>query len=268
MKLLNFIFGLLLDFDHYAFVYIYPLIAILGITSITILSKIEYTDPRNQSYNKNFKEAVKQSVNSMIQIIKTNKPYRDFEMGFMLYGFAWMSTAAVIVIYFDRVLELNYSSVAFYKNAYNIVAIILLPFFGKLLGKIDPRKFAVITFLSLLLYLFFMGLTEFIPSYVNFLGIKIYYSLLLSFVSYGFFAATMALLWSIGSAYFCKDEEAGSYQSVHLSLTGVRSIIAPLIGIYFLETIGFAGTFGLAILALSIAIVLMIFSMKKKYKMI
>ena len=70
----------------------------------------------------------------------------------MFYGFAWMATAAVITIFFEKVLHLNYSSIAFYKNAYNTLAILLLPYFGKLIGKIDPRKFAVYTFGFMLLH--------------------------------------------------------------------------------------------------------------------
>ncbi|NOZ48036.1 MAG: MFS transporter [Chlorobi bacterium] len=266
MLITTFLFGLILDTDHFAFTYIYPAIAVLGILSIIILSKIEYQNPKGQVFNKNLSEAINDSFKNMLNILKFNKPYRDFEIGFMLYGFAWMSTAAVIVIFFDKVLELNYSSVAFYKNGYNIIAIVLLPYFGKLLGKIDPRKFAVITFSSLLVYIFFMGLTQYYKSVIIIWDFKIYYSLIFSFIGYGIFAATMALLWSIGSAYFCKDQDAGSYQSVHLSLTGLRSIVAPLIGVYFLEKIGYTGTFGLAILSLSIAIILMLFSMHRKYK--
>lgn len=266
MLVSTFLFGLLLDKNNYAFVYVYPLLAVLGVFSIAIFSKIEFKNPSDQSYNKNFKLAINHSIKSMITIIKNNKPYRDFEIGFMFYGFAWMSSAAVIVIFFDKVLDLNYSSVAFYKNAYNIIAIVLLPFFGRLLGKTDPRKFAILTFSSLLLYLFFMGLTKHFPFYTEFFGIKIYYSLIFAYIAYGFFAATMALLWSIGSAYFCKDEDAGSYQSVHLTLTGFRSTFSPLIGIYFLDTIGYTGTFALGVVSLAIAIILMIYSMNKKYK--
>ena len=200
----------------------------------------------------------------MIEIIKTNIPYRDFEIGFMFYGFAWMSTAAVITIFFDKVLNLNYSSVAFYKNAYNFLAIIILPYFSRLIGKIDPRKFAIITFGALLLFIFFMGLTEFFDGNIEVFGIKIYYSLIASYIFYGIFAATMALLWFIGSAYFAKDEDAGNYQSVHLTLTGFRGMFAPLIGVVFYELFGFSWTFGIAIFSLGIAVLLMFVSMKTR----
>jgi len=265
----TFSFGLLLDFNQYAFTYIYPAVAILGISSIYILTKINYEEPKFNEPKKSFIKSVIDSFKNSVTILKTNKPYRDFEIAFMFYGFAWMATAAVITIFFEKKLNLNYSSIAFYKNSYNTLAILLLPYFGKLLGKIDPRKFAIFTFSALLLHLFFMGLTEFTPYHFSFWELKVYYSLIASYVFYGLFAAMMALLWYIGSAYFCKNEEVSSYQSVHLSLTGVRGIFSPLVGVFFYELIGFSGVFGISILSLAIAVLVMLNSMKKhKLKLI
>lgn len=263
MLVITFLFGLLLDLDNFAFVYVYPFLGVLGMISIIILTRINYT-AKEIIIKKTYIQSIKESFSNMISIIKTNRPYRDFEIGFMLYGFAWMVTSAVITIFFDKKLDLNYSSIAFYKNSYNTLAIVILPFFGKLLGKIDPRKFGIYTFGSLMLFIFFMGLTEFVPNNFEILGITIYYSLIASYTFYGIFAATMALLWFIGSAYFCSKAEASNYQSIHLSLTGFRGLFAPLIGIYFYELIGFAGVFGIGVVSLLIAIILMFYSMKKE----
>ncbi len=42
----------------------------------------------------------------------------------------------------------------------------------------------------------------------------------------------MSLLWNIGSAYFCKDGDADTYQSVHLTMVGFRAVFAPIFGIW------------------------------------
>lgn len=256
-------FGLLLDKDPFAYSYVYPVLAGLGVISIYLLSRIPF-EAQALKPKGGFLDSIKQSASNMWQIIVKNKPYRDFEIGFMLYGFAWMTTIAVITIFFDKVLNMNYSTVAFYKNAYNILAILILPFFGRLIGKIDPRRFAVYTFLSLLLFLLFLALTEYFPQHFEVFGIKVYYSLILAYMAHAVFAATMSLLWFIGSAYFAKDQDAANYQSVHLTLTGMRGMFAPIIGIVFYELFGFAWTFGIAIFSLSIAIVLMFVSMKNR----
>ena len=257
MLLTTLIYGIMLDADNYAFVYVFPFIAFLGIMSLFILANIDYSKVVQHPRAKTLKESIKASIKTMGRILKNNKPYRHFEIGFMFYGFSFMITITVISIFFNDELNLNYSSVAFYKNAYNIIAIIILPFFGKLMGNIDPRKFASISFASLLLYVFFLLMTDYFPDYYVIANIRLYPMLVVSFLFYGVFAATMVLLWNIGSAYFCKPVEADDYQSVHLSLTGVRALFAPLLGIFFYELIGFTGTFLVAILSLMIAIFLM-----------
>jgi len=261
--LVTFAYGFLLDYDNFAFTYIYPFVGILGIISIFLFSFIEYIPSENDfTPHESFIKSVKRSFKSMLTILTNNKPYFHFEIGFMFYGFAFMISVTVITIYFDKALHLNYSSVAFYKNFYNIVAIILLPFFAKLIGKIDPRKFAIITFLSILLLILSLSLTEFFPQSFEISGITIYYTMIPYLLFHSVFAATMSLLWSIGSAYFCEKKLAGDYQSVHLSLTGLRAVFAPTSGVIIYELFGFFATFMLAITALLIAIILMIWSQK------
>ena len=262
MLIATFLYGLLLDFDHHAYRYIFPFVAVLGVISVFLLSLIHFEEEVTERV-RSFSDSVKRSAKTMMTILRGNKPYFHFEGGFMLYGFSFMITVTVITIFFDRALNLNYSSVAFYKNAYNILAIILLPFTGKLLGRIDPRKFAVITFGSLMLFILFVMLTEFFPVHYAVAGIDIYLMLTLAYLFYGIFAATMALLWFIGSAYFCKPGEAGDYQSVHLFLTAARALFAPLLGVFFYELAGFTFTFSLAIVSLLASIILMVWSYSK-----
>ena len=76
----------------------------------------------------------------------------------------------------------------------------------------------------------------------------------------------MVLLWNIGSAYFCEPNEAGTYQSLHLSLTGLRAVAAPLLGVLFYETLGFRATFAISIIILLLAMWLMYWSKKSETK--
>lgn len=263
MLIITFVYGYILDYNNFAFIYIIPLTAVLATVSVFILSTISYPEEQKQKQKKSVFESVKTSAAEMILILKNNVPYRHFEIGFMFYGFSFMLTMTVITIFFYEALNLNYASVAFYRNISNILVIILLPFFGRLISNIDPRKFAMITFSSIALYIFFLMMTSYFPSHFEILDITIYYTLILYILFHGIFAATMVLLWNIGSAYFCKPNEAGTYQSLHLSLTGVRAIFAPLIGVLFYELYGFTTTFLIAIASLLFAILLMLWSYRR-----
>ncbi|MCX6232488.1 MAG: MFS transporter [Bacteroidetes bacterium] len=264
MVVVTLLYGILLDYDNFAFRYIFPAVAIFGVISVYLLSLIEFKEEITALTAKDsFFTSVKSSFSNMLTILKNNKPYLHFEAGFMIYGFSFMISVTVITIYFDKALHLNYSSVAFYKNVYNIAAIIMLPFFSKLIDRIDPRKFAMITFASIMLFILSLALTDFFPQHVELYGIKLYYTMIPYLLFQSVFAATMSLLWSIGSAYFCRSSQAGDYQSVHLSLTGLRAVFAPTSGVIIYELFGFFTTFMLAVFALLIAILLMFWSYRR-----
>lgn len=262
MLLSTFVAGLLLDINPNSYKIFYPIVGILAIVSIFQLTKIKFIQ-KEEVVNTPLWKSLHQSFIRIFQILKNNRAFRHLEMGFMIYGFAWMSTHTVITIFYERALHLNYSSVAFYNNAYNIVAIIFLPFFGKIIGKRDPRRFGIITFGSQMMFILFTALTEYYSGYTEVFGLKIYYMLLMAVFFNGLFMGSMPILWGIGSSYFCQPDEAADYQSVHLFLTGVRAMLAPVIGIKLYEWAGFSYTYVTGIVLLLVAISLMIWSEKR-----
>ncbi len=264
MMVTFFTLGLLLDKDAFSFTWFFPALGFLGILSIIAISWIEFIPKELPEFSQGIFDAVIGSFKKMMDILKTNRAYFDFQVAYMFYGFGFMSTRSVINIFFDKALNLNYSSVAFYQNAYNIIAIILLPVFGKLIGKVDPRKFTIIPFISMAGYILFVGLSEFIPLHIEVWNLQIYLTLGISTIFYGFFFSTMLLSWNIGSSYFGKNEEAGDYQSIHLFATGLRGLAAPVIGIAFYELLGFSSTFGIAILTLLIGVYILYRSYKRR----
>nr|WP_321451923.1 MFS transporter [uncultured Carboxylicivirga sp.] len=255
----TFLTGLLLDIDPNSYRWFYPVVGIFGVISVFQLTKMEFVQ-KFQAPTKPLWSAIGDSFVRIWNILKINKPFRHMEYGFMMYGFAWMSTHAVITIFYKEALDLNYSSVAFYNNAFNLVAITFLPLFGKLIGSRDPRRFAIITFGALMLFIIFTALTEHLQFHIDILGLKIYYVLLIAVFFNGIFMGSMPILWGIGSSYFCKSDEAADYQSVHLFLTGLRAAAAPIIGIQLYEFLGFGTAFAFGVVFLIVAIMFMIYS--------
>ncbi len=252
--LTTFVYGWILDRDHYAFTYIFPIVAVLGIISINLLSRIDHQEAVTDTTRQTVRRSIRESVMKMIRILRSDRPFWNFELAFMIYGFGYMISIALIVLFYEDALKLNYSSVAFYRNGYTILSILLLPLFGRLLGVMDPRKFGAYTFAALFLALLFVVLTEYLPFSADLWDIKIYHSLIFFVILFGIFDAMMALLWYIGPAYFCSWEETADYQAVHLALTGIRGIFAPLVGVMFYEWIGFTGAFIIAMVSLLIGI--------------
>ncbi len=246
------------------FVYMYVLVGAISIIALFITSTIPYTPSATEINNASQKlsQSVSRALVNFVRILRKNRPFRDLQIGFMIYGLAWMASEAVIPIFFEKQLNLNYVSFGFYRNAHNFIAIFLLPIFGKLLGKIDPRKFGYITFGSLALYLLFTMLAAFLPYNSAYFDVKIYWIMIPAILFNGLFTSTMPLLWGIGSSFFCKTEEAGEYQSIHLTLVGARALLGPVLGVVFYQTWDYKGAFILSITLLAIAILFLRYSIK------
>jgi MFS family permease len=257
-----FIFGFILDRHNYSFRYIYPISAVLSIISAYVFIKIPYKD-RTVHLKTSVAKSVANSFKEMAAIVKKNKPYRDFEAAFMFYGLAFMIFTPVMTIFFEKELHLSYSSVSFYKNQATFFSLLLLPFMGRYISKTDPRKFGNFTFLSLVIFILIFSLTKFYQGYFDIFNIRIYYTLFIAHFFLAVFFASMLLLWDIGSTYFCKSEEVGSYQSIHITMTGFRGLFAPLIGVAVYSYIGYYNTFLIAVFVMLIAMYVMYYSMKK-----
>ncbi len=259
----TFFFGQLLDLDNYAFRYVYPVLGLAGVAGLFFLSNIKVTIPR-PDIKLPFFAAVKKSAVRLKDIMVKDKAYLHYETAFFMYGIAFMITITVISFFMEKHLGLNYPSIANYKTLGGIVTIIFLPIFGKLLDRTDPRKFASLSFLFMLMYVLFVLLTSFLD--FNFIAwnFHIYISLIIAFIFFGLFAASNTLAWHIGSSYFSKDRnDAADYQAIHLILTGVRGLFAPLLGVAFYQTIGYTYTFLIAIIFIIFAMIILRWSASK-----
>lgn len=266
MLVVTFVYGLLLDHDPMVFRFVLPVIGILGIFSAYILTLIPFKEKisnidLSQPVSRGF---ISSALKEMYVTLRSNHSFFLFQIAFMFYGLSFMIGTPSINIFYKEILDLNYSSVAFYRNVYNIVAIAALPFMGRFLGRAGPMRFATLTFSSLLLYFLFVILTGKYPVYFHFFNMKIFHVMLIALIFHGFFASTMSLLWNIGSAYFGKDQDAARFQNVHLFLTGVRAIPAPLLGIWIYEQWGYMACFSATIMLLVIGIFVVRISLRKE----
>lgn len=261
----TFCFGALLDYNYFIFKWIYPVIGLIGIAGIWSLSNISYTALPVKIIKKGLWSSVGDSLRTMAGILKNNRPFLNFEISFFLYGIAFMITVTVITFFMEKHLHLNYVSIAAYKNLGAFITIICMPFFGKFMGNTDPRRYSRIAYWLMVGYVGFVMITEYLPIHFQLGEYTIYISLVIAFIIQGVFTAGMAILWYIGSAFFCRNASlSGDYQAVHLSFVGVRALFAPLMGVYFYQNFGYTFTFVLAIILLVFAIALMYYSQWKR----
>ena len=78
--------------------------------------------------------------------------------------------------------------------------------------------------------------------------------------AYAVFGASMAgvqVAWSLGSIYFAGDEDSSRYQGVHVTLVGVRGLVAPWLGLAAYELGGPRSAFVIAIVLFGSATLMM-----------
>jgi len=258
-----FAFGMILDFSSNAYMVVYPFVGITGIISIWLLLLIPYRSIADEhEFSGKFWLVIKDSLKNMLYILKNNRPFLDFEMGYMLYGIAYMMITPVISIIMVKVLNLSFSDIGFYKTISNIITVATLPYFGRLAGKIDPRQLGSITFIAKFLSVLFVGVSLFWSASFSIAGFRIVYILVPAFFAYGIFYGAGTISWNVSSAYFCKSEDVANYHSVHLSLVGFRASFSQLLVVALLNYISYSSVFLIALILLFFA-VLILWSSKK-----
>lgn len=259
----TFVFGQMLYQNYFVFRFVYPSIGILSIVALFTLSTIPFKQTTIIIKNK-FATSLKNSLKRMYSILVNDKAFFHFELAFFAYGIAFMITSPVITFFFESYMKLSYAGISTYKAAAGIITVIALPLLGILSDKIDPRRFGIINFSAMLVYVLFIMITEYIQQYTIVGNIEIYYTLVVAFFAFGIFNAAGALSWNIGSSFFSKNaNDSADYQSVHISLTGIRALMAPM-GVLIYTIIGYKYTFGISIFFLILAILILIISTRKK----
>jgi MFS family permease len=259
--------GVLMDRDPFAFRYIYPLVGLAGMLAGCLLLWIPFqaetvTVPAGGWHPWRL---LRESMATTKRIFEESRPFRDFEFGFVLYGFAMLGTSAIISNMLAKEMDISYTENGVYRMLAGIITVLAFPLAGLWIGKIDPRRFLAITCLTFIGYLGFLGLACFVTTRTMIHGVSIHWILVIAFMFSGIFSAMIVIAWGIGSAYFCKPEQVADYQSVHVYMTSIRGILAPPIGIGLMWLTGKSWVvLGFGILALISSIAWLNFSIRQR----
>jgi len=71
-------------------------------------------------------------------------------------------------------------------------------------------------------------------------------STVIVFIAYAVFGVAMAginIAWNMSSIFFAGKDDAAMYQSVHVTMTGIRGLIAPVLGLGLMRVFGYKAVF-------------------------
>jgi hypothetical protein len=266
------VFGYFLDLDQNLYRILFPVSGILGFLTYYNLSKMislsmddhaPDNDKPSRSYSlKLIKDILIFPARNTKKIFSENKSFLHFEAYFFLYGMAFMVISPALPIYLVDYIKMDYSSISFAKGLIFYSAIILFtPLMGRHHGLRNPTKFCGFVFLILVLYpLLLMG-----ANYTNLLRIPLNGAgmvYLASFI-FGIGMSGVTIAWTLSSIYYAPKFQEANYQSVHITLTGVRGLFSPALGYAVMKIFSIEYTFVLSALLFLAGAVLMLRESRK-----
>ena len=238
--------GYFLDINQNLFRLIFFIVGISGAIACLILGIIP-TPHREQHPFEN-------PVKLVSRIFKKNNQFFHFEMNFFIYGSAFLLLLPVVPIYLVDVMNMSYKQISIARGVLGKLGIVIFsPFTGRFHDKHEPFTYAAMLFGLLALYPILLAVS-------SSLGLSVVY---LAFLFFSFAMAGVLITWNIGSIYFAEPNREVAYQSVHLTMTGVRGIIAPVIGWMIMSFADFHTAFVVSAVIFIIAAYLMSRSGKK-----
>ena len=227
--------GWLLDNDPRWLRVLYPCAAIAGGAGYWLLGRIRWRRqgrPLLRAIGDGPWAAMKRAGREAVRILRTDVAFRTYEIGFMLYGFGFLASIVLLVLYIEGPMGLSYNQYTWAQVvAFPVGQILAAPLFGRLADRIGVERATAASFLALAVFFVCMP-------YVD--------TALVLVVAFGLFEAAMAGVnvgWNLGPIRFAPDGKAHMYAAVHFSMVGIRSALAPFLGFLVKEHFSFPVAF-------------------------
>ena len=243
--LVTFAAGRLLDIREQSFRWILVATGICGFISSALLAnvRIQHTIREKICGQGSWKEALLEPITGAFRLLKEDKAFAAFERSFSLYGMGFIMMQPIIPIYLVDKLQLSYTNNFLAKGILSQMGLLLLaPMLGKLHDRTHPFRFISVFFGLLVVFPLLFVVSSLWQG-------QSLMPVLLVFLAYLIFGIAMAgvnISWSMGSIFFAGERDASIYQSLHVTLTGVRGLIAPVLGYAMLKIFSITAVFVVA----------------------
>jgi len=237
--------GRLYDWRPEAYRAVYPAAAICGFFSCLTLARVRFRSRPGEPHERhlfaaglggNLAGALRRPFAGALSLLREDRGFRRYEMGFMAYGLAWMMLQPTIPVFLVEKLQVAYAEVATARGLiyFAMIAALSHPF-GRLLDRIGPIKVSRIAFSILAVFPLLLASAH---------GVGMAY---LAFLVYGCGMAAVNLGWTTGPIHFARERDSAGYMGAHVALVGVRAIVGGPFGIWLYRASGSpTATFALA----------------------
>lgn len=240
----TFFAGRLLDIHEQSFRWILVATGFAGFISSAILSLIRIQEPLTGGEcvkeKQDWRKILLDPIHRSLHLLKENKAFAAFERSFSIYGMGFIMMQPIIPIYMVDKLNLSYTNNFLAKGVLSQIGLLLLsPMIGKLHDRMHPFRFISASFALLMVFpILFVFSSLWAGEPVV--------AVVIVFIAYTIFGVAMAginVAWNMSSIFFAGKDDASMYQSVHVTMTGIRGMIAPILGFALLKLVGLTSVF-------------------------
>ncbi len=249
--------GLLFDWDQMAYRWFYPAIALLGFAGLALVRRMRVRGERAalaRHEAANGDPIAEAGVVAPFSLVALVSPWNIFSRmrralredprfaryctAQMCIGTANLMVMPVNTIVLTQVLHLTYTaSNGLLDIVPRAVTLLMLPIWARLFDRVGVLRFRKANTLCWCGSLFFCGLgamwaaiaagPDSITGWAFGLAIGAY---AVGRIADGLAQSGGAIAWNIGHLHFADDDRAELYMGIHVSLTGLRGLIAPFVG--------------------------------------
>ena len=235
--------GQTLDHNPDSFRWIFAVSGLLGMFGVATLALAPLRGKYKLSrrvYRPSFVKAVVQPIKTFRKLLAEDTRFRQFESYFFCYGFALMLMSPVLPHYMTDVVEMNYKQAGLASGLLSQLGVLFLPpLWGKLMDRRGPEKLCAIVFALLAL---FPGVLLIAPL-LEALGMSKLYIVYLSHIFMGVGMSGISVAWSLAPVSLAGKRDSSAYTGAHVTITGIRGSIAPLLGAVVLTYMGYSAVF-------------------------
>lgn len=212
--------GLFLDYYPFSWSFIFPCVALLGLSSTYFLTKIPISNEKKYKTAPAEKFHFLGPLKRTFSLIKQRPDFGQFQLGFMLGGGGLMIMQPALPFFFVDLLHLSFTQMGLAIAACKGIGFILAsPFWRKLFSTIDIFRFSgLVTFLAALFPLILL----FSQYSISLLCI--------AYLVYGVMQAGSELSWHLSGPLFARDDDSTAYSNTNVLTVGLRGCIFPFLG--------------------------------------
>lgn len=218
-----------MEWDENAFRFLYPLAGLVGVIGALIYRKLRVRGHRALIKAEVAGSTKRALVNplSMLRVLREDRDYRSFMICMFIFGTGNMMITAPLVIMLREVFNKGYREGMLISHVIPIIIMPLaIPMWSRLLDRTHVLRFRAIhswMFVMAAATMLFAATTR-QPEW-----------LWLSAVFQGFAFGGGVLAWNLGHHDFAPAHKASQYMGVHVTLTGTRGLIAPMLAVGLYE---------------------------------